>query len=93
MPSPRPRMTFQSINRMSQAVNSMGRDIKHVFGVESFLDTEDCRVLKKVILPYFLNDQSIRSVLFVGCDWYTRGYNKFFGPKKIRHQQKCLTPN
>jgi hypothetical protein len=48
----------------------------------SFLDTEDRRVLEQIIFPYFLNDQSFRSVLFVGCDWYTQGYNEIFEAQK-----------
>lgn len=54
------------------------REIKHVFGIESFLPDEDRRVLEQTIFPYFLNDSSYRTILFVGCDWFTRGYNKRF---------------
>src|SRR5215831_3432238 len=75
-------VTFKS-TRIWQAVEEMTRDIKRFFGVESFLlYCEDRRVLEQIIFPYFLNDQSFRSVLFVGCDWYTRGYNKIFEAQK-----------
>jgi SAM-dependent methyltransferase len=76
------RTAFQPIKRFSQTVDGFARDIKRVFGIESFLDTEDRRVLEEVIFPYFLDDQSFRLILFVGCDWYTRGYNKFFEAQK-----------
>lgn len=54
------------------------RDIKSLFGVESYLEGEDRRVLENVIFPYFLRERSYGSVLFVGCEWYTRGYNAQF---------------
>jgi hypothetical protein len=59
------------------------RDIKRsVFGVESYLNTEDRRVLERVILPYFLQGDHYKDVLFVGCHWYTKGYNTLFEEKK-----------
>jgi hypothetical protein len=48
----------------------------------SFLHNEDRRVLEQIILPYFLRDPCYRSVLFVGCDWYTQGYNTLFEQEK-----------
>jgi hypothetical protein len=58
------------------------RDIKSVFGVESYLKNEDRRVLEQIIFPYFLREDTYKDVLFVGCHWYTRGYNKRFEKKK-----------
>jgi SAM-dependent methyltransferase len=72
----------KSIQQICHAVEGIVRDIKHLFGFESFLNTEDRRVLEQIIFPHFLNDQSFRSILFVGCDWYTRGYNKIFEAQK-----------
>ena len=37
---------------------------------------EDRRVLEEVIFPEFLRDPGVRAVLFVGCDWYTRSYER-----------------
>ena len=42
------------------------------------LDTEDRRVLEKTIFAYFLSLQNVGKVLFVGCDWYTKHYQKAF---------------
>jgi hypothetical protein len=60
----------------------MVRDLKRVFGVESYLRTEDRRVLEEVIFPYFLKEEKYRDILFVGCHWYTRGYNERFEERK-----------
>lgn len=58
------------------------RDLKSLFGVESYLRNEDRRVLEQVIFHYFLHEDRFADVLFVGCHWYTRGYNKPFEEKK-----------
>lgn len=58
------------------------RNMKSMFGVPSFLRNEDRRVLEQVIFPHFLRSEGCKDVLFVGCDWYTEGYNKWFEEKK-----------
>ncbi|NOJ43327.1 hypothetical protein HCN58_27805 [Bradyrhizobium sp. WSM 1791] len=58
------------------------RGIKSTFGVDSYLKNEDRRILEQVIFPYFLNENDFQNVLFVGCHWYTKGYNKWFEEKK-----------
>jgi SAM-dependent methyltransferase len=50
-------------------------------GVDFYLRMDDRRVLENIILPYFWDLDDINNVLFVGCDWYTRGYKKFFRGK------------
>jgi SAM-dependent methyltransferase len=69
-------------NLLARIVRRIVRDIKSVFGVESYLENEDRRVLERIIFPYFLQTVTYKDVLFVGCDWYTRGYNKRFEEKK-----------
>jgi len=63
-------------------VARIARNIKALFNVPSFLKNEDRRVLEQVIFPYFLDREACRDVLFVGCDWYTEGYNRWFEEKK-----------
>jgi SAM-dependent methyltransferase len=36
--------------------------------------TEDRRVLEQIIFPHYARDAHIKTVLFVGCDWYTAHY-------------------
>ena len=60
----------------------MIRDIKSMFGVESYLKNEDRRVLEQIIFPYFLSEDTYERVLFVGCHWYTKGYNERFEKTK-----------
>ena len=57
------------------------RDAKRVLGMPSFLRNEDRRVLEQIVLPHFIRDRECKDILFVGCDWYTQGYNAWFGEK------------
>jgi hypothetical protein len=57
-------------------------EIKHFVGIESYLKSEDRRVLEEMIFPYFLHDDSYRNILFVGCSWCTRAYNRRFELQK-----------
>ncbi len=51
-------------------------------GIDLYQRTDDRLILESVILPYFIKRNEFNKVLFVGCDWYTRGYNKVFKKKK-----------
>jgi SAM-dependent methyltransferase len=42
------------------------------------LETPDRTVLETVIFPYFQYLPGICSVLFVGCDWYTKHYERAY---------------
>jgi len=50
--------------------------------IDPFHRVEDRRLLVEVIFPYLVADQSIRRILFVGCDWYTKPYEKDFRSKE-----------
>ena len=54
------------------------RAARYLLGLPVSLDTEDRRILKQVIFPYFLALPTTRDVLFVGCGWYTRHYERAF---------------
>lgn len=76
MPSPATGMPRRPLYK--RAVGRISRNIKAMCGVPSFLRNEDRRVLEQVIFPYFLQSETCNDVLFVGCDWYTEGYNRWF---------------
>lgn len=48
-------------------------------GLINRIHNADRAVLEQTILPWYAARFDIRSVLFVGCDWYTRHYGSFFG--------------
>jgi SAM-dependent methyltransferase len=51
-------------------------------GVPLRLSSPDREVLEREILPYFASRDEFRRVLFVGCDWYTRRYERLFAGKE-----------
>ena len=54
------------------------RVVRYLLGLPVPMHTEDRRVLEQIIFPYFLRLPDTRRVLFVGCDWYTKHYERAF---------------
>jgi len=54
------------------------RVVRYMLGLPVPMDTEDRRVLERIIFPHFTALPDLRSVLFVGCDWYTKHYEAAF---------------
>ena len=67
---------------LSRILHLAAAELKHLVGIDSYLTNEDRRVLEEVIFPHFLDDDAYTTVLFVGCSWCTRGYNKLFERRK-----------
>jgi SAM-dependent methyltransferase len=54
------------------------RVVRYVLGLPVPLETEDRRVLEQVIFRHFLRLANTHRILFVGCDWYTKHYERTF---------------
>jgi SAM-dependent methyltransferase len=54
------------------------RVVRYAMGLPVPLDTEDRRVLEHDIFAYFLALPRTHRVLFIGCDWYTKHYQRAF---------------
>src|SRR5580704_11264718 len=54
------------------------RITRAVTGGPVVLRTEDRRILEKVIFPHYSTLANVRTVLFVGCESYTRRYERCF---------------
>lgn len=52
--------------------------IRNALGFSNELHNPDREVLEKVVLAEYAKRHDLKSVLFVGCDWYTRHYEKLF---------------
>jgi len=48
----------------------------------SFRLTEDRMLLEKVILRHFSEEPATERLLFIGCDWYTKPYEKLFADRE-----------
>src|SRR6185437_1720990 len=58
------------------------RVARYALGLRTALHTEDRRILEQVIFPYYANRDDMHTVLFVGCQWYTRHYEKTYFPRQ-----------
>jgi hypothetical protein len=54
------------------------RAARYVLGLPVPLKTEDRRILEQVVFPHFLRLPNTQRILFVGCDWYTKHYERAF---------------
>jgi SAM-dependent methyltransferase len=54
------------------------RVVRYTLGLPVRMHTEDRRVLENVIFPYFAALPAVHTVLFVGCDWYTKHYGRMY---------------
>lgn len=48
----------------------------------AYLATDDRRMLENVIIPYFASRDDLPKILFVGCEWFTKHYEKAFKQKE-----------
>ena len=55
--------------------------IMHSLGFRLSLRTEDRHILENTILPYIAQSDKYQTIVFVGCDWYTSKYKKYFKRK------------
>jgi hypothetical protein len=70
-------MTTQLLSRLRRPVKSL----LMAAGVDFRMKTEDRRILEGTILPAIAQSPEYKRVLFIGCDWYTRGYQRLFAAR------------
>lgn len=51
-------------------------------GLEFHLNHPDRLVLEDNIIPYFVAHSEFNKILFVGCEWFTKPYEKYFKNKE-----------
>ena len=54
------------------------RLVRFALGLPVPVETEDRRVLEQVVFPYLAAQPTIKRILFVGCSWYTKHYERAF---------------
>lgn len=70
--------TKGSLKRLFTDPDFTVRVVRYALHLPVRMETEDRRVLEDLIFPYYGALPDLRSVLFVGCDWYTRHYERAF---------------
>ena len=79
--------------RFVRKIQAPLRSAVMALGIDRHKHTEDRRVLEEEIFPYFVASSVCRNVLFVGCAWYTRGYNTVFKDKDYRTLERDPAEN
>lgn len=64
--------------RFVRSIQRAFRGVPLALGIDRYKHTEDRRVLEDKIFPYFVSAPQYSKILFVGCAWYTSGYNTIF---------------
>ena len=57
-------------------LRALWRKLLLSLGLDLTIQSDDRRILHDMIFPFVLEHQDLRRVLFVGVEWYTRGYEK-----------------
>ena len=55
-----------------------------VCGFDQHIKSADRAILEQTIFPYFIQRRDVSEILFIGCHWYTKAYNKLFEGKNYR---------
>jgi SAM-dependent methyltransferase len=55
--------------------------ILSVIGIHIKNHQDDRKVLEESIFPYFKEKDEFTNIIFIGCDWYTKSYNRVFRKK------------
>lgn len=53
-------------------------NVKILLGIPVQFHSPARSLLENTIIPYYASQENLSKVLFVGCDWYTNHYNKYF---------------
>lgn len=69
-----------------------GRKLGELIRGGDRIDTPDRVILERRLLPAFAADASLRSLLFVGCERYTRHYAALFAPATERFRTLDIDP-
>jgi SAM-dependent methyltransferase len=69
--------------RAARTTRDAGIAIGRRFGGAFYQDTPDRTVLECTILPFYQLSEEHERLLFIGCDWYTYGYQRLFRLKRL----------
>ena len=69
---------------LRQQVRYAVRKVRDVLPGMARIRSADRRLLEETLLPGYAADPTLRTLIFVGCDWYTRHYVELFAPRRER---------
>jgi hypothetical protein len=65
-------------NLVMPRLRRTAKSIAMAVGFDFYQKTEDRKILEDTILPAIAGSPEYQRILFIGCDWYTRGYQRVF---------------
>ena len=68
---------------LPHAHRALGRRLKAVLGIPMRIDQPDRRLIEEVILPAFAARSDLQRVLWVGCDYYSAHYRRYFRDREF----------
>ena len=88
---PKPLRAWLALPLRQQLVYA-GRKLRDVLPRRLRLRSADRRLLEDTVLAGYAADASLRTLLFVGCDWYTSHYVELFAPGRERFRTIDIDP-
>lgn len=70
----------------------LARKLREALPGTTRIRSADRTLLEEVLLPGYAADEQVKKLLFVGCDWYTRGYAARFDPDRSRFRSIDFDP-
>jgi SAM-dependent methyltransferase len=67
---------------LPQELKDTAFKIRNSLGLTIPIRTDDRLILEQIVIPHFASQRNTHRVLFVGCEWYTRHYKRFFMGKE-----------
>ena len=77
---------------LRQQLAYAGRKMFDILPGRAGILSADRRLLEETVLPGYAADPGLRSLLFVGCDWYTTDYPALFAPARERFRTVDIDP-
>src|ERR1700733_6242047 len=66
---------------IGNGLHALGVRLGTAYNGSFFYPSEDRSILECLIIPYYQLSRAHQTIVFVGSDWYTHGYNRMFARK------------
>lgn len=88
---PRPLRAWYGLSGLARW-RWLARKLRELLLRSPRLESADRTVLEQQLLTAYAADPALRSLLFVGCDWYTQRYPALFEPDRSRFRTIDIDP-
>ena len=71
----------ENIHPLYSSLRNISWNLKLRLGLKTHIYTEDRIIFEDEIQPYFIKEDQYQNILFVGCEYYTKHYNRWYKGK------------